>query len=291
VNRLDDVERLKSVYFGGGTPALCALEPLFKALAPRLAADCEFTVELHPEDVSEKLLDELVAGGVTRISMGVQSLDDKTLRAMGRGYTAAEAERAFRLVKTRFANAGVDFIVGYPDDPCAGFERLADWELSHCSVYSLQNERGLKGVPSDGVVLDRIREVAAVLEELGLTRYEISNYAASGRACRHNLAVWRGEDYLGLGEGACGRVGLVRTRHFGTPRAETETVSAAFDEKERRLFRLRTREGLDASGHPEWEDSLAAFCREGLLTRAEDNIYTLTPRGTEVCDALLAELV
>ena len=152
-------------------------------------------------------------------------------------------------------------------------------------MYSLQNERGLKNVPDDDVVLDRLRHIAICLKAMGLERYEISNYAVPGYECRHNLAVWRGEDYIGVGDGACGRIGLKRTK-FG----KEELVSAEFDQKERRLFRLRTREGLDSSGHPEWEPVLAKYCAEGLLTQ-EGTIYRLTERGTEVCDSILAELV
>ena len=152
-------------------------------------------------------------------------------------------------------------------------------------MYSLQNDRGLKNVPDDDTVLDRLRHIAICLGKMGLERYEISNYAVPGFECRHNFAVWRGEDYIGLGDGACGRIGLKRTK-FG----KEETVSAEFDEKERRLFRLRTREGLDASRHPEWEQVLHKYVQEGLLTRA-GMIYRLTERGMEVCDSILAELV
>ena len=120
---------------------------------------------------------------------------------------------------------------------------------------------------------------------MGLERYEISNYAVPGYECRHNLAVWRGEDYIGLGDGACGRIGLKRTK-FG----REETVSAEFDEKERRLFSLRTKEGLDASNHPEWGQALQNACKQGLLTQS-GSIYRLTDRGTEVCDSILADLV
>lgn len=306
----DGFGTLKTVYFGGGSPALCELRPLLTALAPHLAAETEFTVELHPQDVSDDTLGLLRDGGVNRISMGVQSLDDATLAAMGRGYTAAAAARAFAHVTRVFDNAGIDLIVGYPGDPCVGWERLGDWGLRHASVYSLQNERGLADVPDDDWTLDRIRAVAATLDGLGLARYEISNYAVPGFECRHNLAVWRGEDYVGLGAGACGRVGLRRTRNLGAcsqgatgpvprgagacpqpwPALETETVSPERDALERRIFRLRTREGLDATGFPQWGQALAAACENGLLTR-ENEIYRLTARGTEVCDAILAELV
>ena len=290
-----------TLYFGGGSPALCDLSPLRAPLKQwKTGQTCfplfEFTVELHPLDVTPAKLDELKSIGVNRISMGVQSLDDATLRAMGRGYTASDASRAFALVKSRFDNAGIDLILGYPGDPTttnaeALLAPLANWGLRHCSVYSLQNERGLKNVPDDDTVLDGIRAASRFLKSIGLSRYEISNYAAPGFECRHNLAVWRGEDYIGLGDGAYGRVGLKRTR--GTKGGyETSEVSPAEDLKERTIFRLRTRDGLDASRFPEWIPALERFVAEGLLVKpGEGSIYRLTERGTEVCDAILEEIV
>ena len=286
----------KTIYFGGGSPALCDLTPVFAALNRGQTSarnGMEFTVELHPLDVTPDLLKKLKAGGVNRISMGIQSLDDEILADMGRGYTFAEAERAFALVKTVFENAGIDLIVGYPGEKAAilpQHARLADWGLRHCSVYSLQNERGLKNAVDDETTLNRISETADFLGGLGLVRYEISNYAVPGYECRHNLAVWRGEDYIGIGDGACGRIGRRRTRNFWGLSPSEELVSDEFDEKERRLFRLRTTEGLDAAGHPEWGQTLGRFVEKGLLTQ-EGDIYRLTPRGTEVCDSILAELV
>ena len=218
----DPKPTIKTLYFGGGSPALCDLSPLRVPLKQwKTGQTCfplfEFTVELHPLDVTPSKLDELKSIGVNRISMGVQSLDDATLRAMGRGYTASDAARAFALVKSRFDNAGIDLILGYPGDPTtknaeALLAPLANWGLRHCSVYSLQNERGLKGVPDDETILDGIKSAARLLKSIDLERYEISNYARPGFECRHNSAVWRGEDYIGLGEGAYGREGLKRTR-------------------------------------------------------------------------------
>ena len=359
-----------TIYFGGGSPALCGLAPLFKVLASRGASRArrregtadnfgsdglgafEFTVEMHPLDVTAEKLEELKAGGVNRISMGVQSFDDATLARMGRGYTIAEAFEAFRLVKRYFDNVGIDLIVGYPGekrleirdkrlDADDWLEKFVGEGMRHCSVYSLQNERGLKDVPEDDVILDEIKRIARELDALGLKRYEISNYAVPGYECRHNLAVWRGEDYLGLGEGACGREGLKRTRGIrarrtpsssavGRPEGDVELeysveeVSPEFDRKERALFRLRTREGLDAAAFPEWRETLARFVKEGVIasrvarrTMGEESsrvarrtmgeatdivprvthervcsqVYVLTERGTEVCDAILAELV
>ena len=286
---------LSTVYFGGGSPALCDLRPLFVALGPLRADDCEFTVELHPHDVCRATLEALKLGGVNRISMGVQSLDDATLAHMGRGYSAAEAECAFSLVKEHFDNAGIDLIVGYPGDPCgmSTMERLAGWGIRHCSVYSLiLEERSILAhqadrlkFPGDDETLDRIQLVSRFLKSIGLSRYEISNYAMPGFECRHNMAVWRGEDYIGLGDGAHGRIGLERTES-----GRSETVSPEEDEKERKIFRLRTIEGLDSTGHGEWTGVLDEFTAKGLLSK-DGSIYRLTERGTEVCDSILAELV
>ncbi len=300
---------LETVYFGGGTPALCDLAPLLDALAPRLASGTEFTVELHPRDVTRATLQALKDGGVNRISMGVQSLDDDILKHMARGYTFDDAERAFGLVKDYFDNAGIDLIVGYPGETAAllpRHARLANWGLAHCSVYSLILEEksrlfrllsgdcqaALDQPPSDETVLDRLAAVARFLAELGLQRYEISSYAVPGHECRHNLATWRGEDYIGLGEGAHGRIGRIRTRNWmGEDLAAFEQVSEESDRMERLLFRLRTRDGLDATLlRGDGQAVLDQNCRAGLLTR-DGTIYRLTARGTEVCDAILAELV
>lgn len=365
-------ETFATVYFGGGSPALCNLSPLFDALAHRLDTATEFTVELHPLDVTDDLLAILADGGVNRISMGVQSLDDTTLAHMGRGYTIREAENAFRLIRRRFNNCGIDLIVGYPkltDEKGSpvpeqrncfnreDLQRLADWGISHCSVYSLileeksllshelncqptrnhqglspqrhQNQGGLSpsknqnrgglspsGVEkqgglspekpwglspgkswglspkSDDETLAELDRVAEFLDTIGLKRYEISNYALPGRECRHNLAVWRGEDYLGLGDGAFGRVGLTRTEATANGTLAT-TVSETENRKERAIFRLRTKDGIDASLYPEWLEILSRFEREGLTKRPnpKDPVFVLTHRGTEVCDAILAELV
>lgn len=310
--RTDGAPPFATIYFGGGSPGLCDLRPLGAALAPLRDADTEFTVELNPLDVTPAKLAELRAIGVNRISMGVQSLDDDLLAQMGRGYTFAEAERAFYLVKEHFDNVGIDLIVGYPGETAAltpRHARLAKWGLRHCSVYSLILEEGsilahrlrtdprAPRPPDDDTVLNRIAVVSRFLQDLGLARYEISNYAAPGCECRHNLATWRGEDYLGLGTGASGRLGLRRTRNywgqtpgFGGLSPEIETLSAEKDATERRIFALRTRYGLDASGRPDWGRALDVFVGKGLLTR-EGAVYRLTERGTEVCDAILAELV
>jgi len=295
--------RFRTVYFGGGSPALAYLEPLFAALAPHLTDGTEFTVELHPLDVEKGFLGHLRDGGVNRVSMGLQSTDDEVLADMGRGYTFAEAERAFAEIRAVFENAGVDLIVGYPGEETAlspRHARLAKWGLAHCSAYSLILEEktvlmnrvraGETLVPDDETTMNRLGLVRDFLEAIGLRRYEISNYARPGFECRHNQAVWRGEDYLGIGRGACGRLGRERTRDLWTDGESVETLSDEEDAKERHLFSLRTREGLDAATRPGWIAPLDRAVERELLTR-EGTVYRLTRRGAEVCDSILGELV
>ncbi len=265
--KVGTVPTLSTIYFGGGSPALCDLSPLFAALrkwgtgpekrgtVPEMLGTVpEFTVELHPLDARPELLEMLKNGGVNRISIGVQSLDDDVLKAMGRLHTAAEAEAAFRAVRaTGFKNVGIDLIAGWPGTTVESWRttlaRATALGLDHCSVYTLIREpktrldlavrRGKVALPSDEVALAQVDAARAALAEAGLVRYEISNYARPGFECRHNLAVWRGEDYIGLGDGAHGRLGLVRTASG----AET-SVTPEEDAVERALFSLRTREGL-----------------------------------------------
>lgn len=329
---------LSTVYFGGGSPALCDLRPLFKVLNPLIDKNTEFSVELHPLDVTEETLQVLKDGGVNRISMGLQSLNDDVLKHMRRGYTLNEAERAFRLIKKFFDNAGVDLIIGYPGDSWGQsprLQRLADWGLKHCSAYSLILEENsalfklaqtgtvpppqMGTVPlklySDEEIMDELSFMSHFLSEIGLNRYEISNYSIPGYECRHNMATWSGEDYYGLGIGAHGRIGLKRTRNWwgqspktGTDAPiysssltsipftqwgqspEVETVSEEFDFKERKIFSLRTARGLDAGDCPHWIERLDRFAEEGLLEK-ENLVYRLTERGFEVCDSILAELI
>ena len=305
-----DVSAFSTIYFGGGSPALCDLAPVFDAIRKRglVSAETEFTVELHPLDVRAEVLEMLKKGGVNRISLGVQSLDDEALESMGRLHTASEAEAAFHAVRAAgFSNAGIDLIAGWPGTTDESWHstlnRAAALGLDHCSVYSLIREpktrldlavrRGKVSLPSDDAALAQIDAARTALADAGLSRYEISNYALPGRECRHNLAVWRGEDYIGLGDGAHGRIGLIRTESG----VET-SVTPEEDAVERAVFAMRTSEGISlervvrlwpvlAPRIPAWRETLEFFKRKGLLQDA----YRLTARGAEVCDSILAELI
>lgn len=293
---------IATLYFGGGTPALCNLQPILDRLAPHLSRTAEFTVELNPLDVTPPLLRQFRMGGVNRISMGVQSLDDTVLREMARPHTAAQALAAWQTIRDAgFDNAGIDLICGWPGKRRAGaisdtWKRTIDAAASlapdHCSVYTLilepgtrlaaDVEQGRMTLPSDDVALAELSAAEQALASAGLERYEISSFAKPGRECRHNLATWRGEDYIGIGDGACSREGGAVSRV---------------------IFRLRLlKEGFDpeqaARDFPElaprvaeWRATLDRFAAEGLLSVQRAAAYRLTRRGTEVCDTILAELI
>ena len=319
------IKQFKTIYFGGGTPALCNLAP-FRGL---FGGDAEFTVELHPLDATDAKLDELKSIGVNRISLGVQSFSDSTLASMGRLHSAADAERAFRKIRAcGFDNSGLDLIAGWPGDAGTldSVKRAIDLGAVHVSVYSLIVEPGTPlersgaKVPSDGETLDTVAAAANLLAQAGIARYEVSNYAKPGFECRHNLATWRGEDYLGIGPGAHSRVGRERWRtedgEGGWHRAGVETLSAFEDARERALFALRLAEGIDlaraerlflpSAEEPEererqaaewkcaleaWRARFEALLPQGIVRRLSPAAYALTDRGLEVCDAVAAELV
>lgn len=306
-----------TVYFGGGTPLLCDLAPLFDAVAETAGPVDEWTVELHPHDVTAAHLAALRAAGVTRLSLGVQSFSDRVLTDMRRGHTADEAHAAFRAMRAAgFENAGLDLIAGWPgvtDDVWR--ETLAcacALEPVHMSVYTLIREPGTwldrcvrenrVTLPDDEMALRHLAFAAEVLAAAGLARYEVSSFARPGFACRHNLAVWRGEDYLGVGEGAHGRIGRTRTiaRRDGVETTVLET--AVEDARERALFSLRLVDGLDlgrtvrtwpclAPSIRAWRRALDSLVPHGIVQARGSDVYALTARGFEVCDAVMASLL
>lgn len=289
---------LSTLYFGGGTPAMCDLAGLFKIIdGQKKPEDFEFTVELNPLDVKPEFLAALREGGVNRLSMGVQSFDDTILRAMGRPHTAEQAREAWRMIRDAgFGNAGVDLICGWPDETGGAWKRTLESAASlkpdHCSVYTLilepntrlalDVERGRVTLPSDDAALAELAAAECALGSVGLERYEISSFAKPGKECRHNLATWHGEDYTGIGDGACSREGNAVSRVIFRLRLLKEgfsPIKAAADFPEL------------APRVDEWTETLDRFAAEGLLTVSGEDTYRLTRRGTEVCDTILAELV
>ena len=325
--------RPNTVFFGGGTPTLLPPDQL-TALCEMICslvdlAECvEWTVEANPGTLDARRLGMLKAYGVNRISLGVQSLDDRVLRDLGRRHTVRDALVAVEgIVDAGFSNWSLDLIACVPGVSVDCWARAVDAAVSlgpmHVSVYALTAEEGTKlardldagsiWLQDDDeqlLMLDTARER---LEKAGFSQYEISNYARPGQACRHNLSCWRGENYIGLGCAASSRVGLKRwTNHSdlngylagspaGIPR-EVERLSPITDAVERVVFGLRMTAGVDVEAilsvtgtalEPQaavWRKTLTRLNQEGLLWLNEGR-WCLTSRGRALADYVAVELM
>lgn len=293
--------RIETVFFGGGTPSLWAPAQLGRVLAgirARLtcADDLEVTVECNPTSLDEDRARSLLGVGVNRLSIGVQSLDDARLRYLGRLHDAGGARAAVAgALRSGMPRVSADLIFGLPDQTpamaCAEALELCAMGLSHLSCYQLTIEpntrfgelakRGRLPLADEGSVAESFLAIEAALATRGLAHYEISNYARPGHEARHNLAYWRGDEYLGLG---CAAVGFVLTgddhgvRYRNDPRPEGYVRGApATDEiiddrariRERIMLGLRVTAGVDLQGHwtPERERASAWLQARGRIER------------------------
>ncbi|MBQ7190435.1 MAG: radical SAM family heme chaperone HemW [Kiritimatiellae bacterium] len=326
--------RPRTLYVGGGTPSLLGcdgLTALFSSIRNTVSLDRleEATVEINPADTTPLLFQALRGLGVTRISLGAQSFSDDTLRRIGRRHNAQQIREAVRDARAAgFPDVGIDLIAGLPSVSMREWRETLDEAISlslqHLSVYALSVEpesvlarsQERFSIPTDEAMLDALSEAENVLSESGFLRYEISNYALQGFECRHNLAVWRGEDYLGLGPAAASRVARFRwtnARDADTyldrwgeaaatnfPTENREELSPVEDAIERVIFRFRLAEGIDWKRDlvanpllqeiaPRWEKVLVSLVPHGIVRRTPTG-FALTRRGREVCDAVLAEL-
>ncbi len=332
----------QTVYFGGGTPSLLGSDgftELVRSLREEggvnLRNASEWTVELNPASVTCDLLRAMRSEGVNRLSLGAQSFCDDTLSRIGRIHNAEAIDTAFALAREAgFDDVGLDLIANLPGVTDSEWRETVGRALRlkprHISVYALIVEpdtpfaaaaaRGELGPRlDDDAEMDLLRATAERLASAGFVRYEISNYGLPGFFCRHNLAVWHGEDYTGLGPAASSRNGLVRRTNAADlagyekallaggipPVSNLETLDAVADATERFLYGLRLKEGVSpkafaekkaaaAARVGEWERKLSALETPGIVERFDGDddspSWRLTPRGTEVCDAVLAEL-
>ena len=239
--------RLETVFFGGGTPSLMAPAAVAAVLdAARrhwgAADDLEVTLEANPTSVEADKLAAFRDAGVNRVSLGVQALRDDALRRLGRQHTVAEARAAVAAAQAVFERVSFDLIYARPDQTAADWAAELDDAVAmgcrHLSVYQLTIEpgtpfhlwhgRGDLVVPDEDSQARLYEDTQARLDAAGLPAYEISNHAAAGEACRHNLRYWRGDDFVGVGPGAHGRLtrdgAVLATRQHRAPAKWLELV-------------------------------------------------------------------
>jgi putative oxygen-independent coproporphyrinogen III oxidase len=319
---------LRSVFLGGGTPSLASpaeLGAILERLRDRfaIAPGAEVTVECNPESTSEERLTGYRRAGVNRISLGVQSLDDRVLPTLGRLHSARQARLAFDAARAAgFEDVSVDLIYGLPgldaDTWAATVGGVLEWEPDHLSAYGLTLDEGsrwhatgMTGLPPEDAVAEQYWRVARLAAEAGFEHYEISNYARPGRRSAHNQIYWRAEQYLGLGPGAAGYVGDVRYVNVkpverycalvegGTlPVGSHERLTPRQRLAERLILGLRTRDGipsawleeriaLEAGALPRVR---AAWKERGLLVD-DGGRARLTEAGYLLSDALFVDLL
>jgi oxygen-independent coproporphyrinogen-3 oxidase len=279
--RLDQPSRLRSIFFGGGTPSLMPPDLIAAIIAEAeqifgFAPDIEITAEANPTSVEAAGLAGFKSAGVNRVSLGIQALDPAQLRFLGREHSVTEALAALALAQTIFARVSIDLIYGLPDQTPgswqATLQQLLGLGLNHLSLYQLTIEAGtvfhtrwrrgdvLTG--SDDLVAGLFEMTNATMEEAGLAAYEVSNYARNGHECQHNLTYWQAQDWLGIGPGAHSRfdhqgqrIGLATRRSpqswlemtaRGGHAIETESVETPAEwASEMLMMGLRLKAGVD----------------------------------------------
>lgn len=325
--------RADTVFFGGGTPSLMEPETVAAVLDEidrlwGLAPGAEVTLEANPTSVEAGRFRGYAAAGVNRVSLGVQALNDRDLKTLGRMHDVAEAKAAFDIARSVFERVSFDLIYARTGQSAAAWEaelrQALEMAADHLSLYQLTIEpgtrfgelhaRGRLVVPPD----DAAAEMYAITQELtsahGMPAYEISNHARPGAESRHNLVYWRYGDYAGIGPGAHGRVTrpdgvrqatetirepfawLRRVNTEGDGMDRSDLVPAEDQATEYVLMALRLAEGADLARHaalagaPIPAERIEGLVTSGHLARRGDRIAA-TAEGRIVLNTILAELL
>jgi oxygen-independent coproporphyrinogen-3 oxidase len=307
----------ETIYFGGGTPSILSAE-LFGELAREIPSPPpEFTLEVNPATVTAEKAAAWRAAGVNRISLGAQSFDPALLELLGRQHAPDDIAQTCALLREHgFANINIDLMFALPGQDEALWAATVRAALAcaptHISAYALTYEEDtpfFERLKRGEWRQDEEREIAMFeqtrdwLGAAGFVDYEISNFARPGFESRHNLAYWRGADYLGLGPSACSTIGTQRWRNLPdtaayaeriargeSARVEREEIDAATRARERIMFGLRMREGVAREEFVAAEPKLRELENNGL-TREEDGRVRLTRRGQLVADSVAAMFV
>ncbi|MBU1913050.1 MAG: radical SAM family heme chaperone HemW [Candidatus Omnitrophica bacterium] len=283
-----------TIYIGGGTPSILSLnllDKLLSGLKKFLKSDMEFTIETNPESVDSEKLKLFLDKGVNRISIGVQSFDDKKLKTLGRIHDAREAMEAIELSKKAgFKNISIDMIFGISTEDLKAWQadlaNVAGCASQHISCYSLSYEKDTplfrmreknRIAPLDNETMaEMYRYTMSYLPAKGFNHYEVSNFAKPGFECAHNLNYWDNNPYIGLGPSAVSYIESGRSENVAGVEeyidryekgvsliAYRENLSGVRMAKEAAAVKIRTKQGIDY----EWFKNKTGFDFEDILEK------------------------
>lgn len=323
---------LRSVFFGGGTPSLMDPQTVadiiseLRRLWP-VANDLEITLEANPGSVEAGRFAAYRQGGVNRISMGVQALNDADLRRLGRTHTTTEAMTAFDIARSTFDRVSFDLIYARQGQSLEDWKtelgQALDLAVDHLSLYQLTIEQGtafgdrynagkLRDLPDEDLGADLYAMTQDICGAVGMPAYEVSNHARDGAQSRHNLIYWRYGDYIGIGPGAHGRVTIGgqrwATEAYSNPTRWLSSSQDAKSEKPRAaltpqdqaqeylLMGLRLKEGVSLSryealrGEPLPESGIQELADLGMVS-VQDDIFIVSNQGFMVLNAVISKLL
>lgn len=323
--------KIKSIFIGGGTPSYLETKEIVKILKSinklNLSDDMEFTMECNPGALEEEKLKAMLDGGVNRISMGLQAVQNSLLKEIGRIHSFKQFEENFRLArKVGFKNINVDLMFGLPNQSLEewkeSLEVIARLNPEHISAYSLIIEEGTEFynlwernkliLPSEEEERDMYSITKNILKEHGYHQYEISNYAKVGRECYHNKVYWRNEDYLGIGSASTSFIDGKRIKNIENVKAyidkinseedviEDITINTLDDSMEEFVFMgLRMIEGINVNEFNKrfgvniesiYKDVIDKNINKKLLVLQSENLR-LTEKGIELSNSVMSDFI
>lgn len=303
-----------SIFFGGGTPSLITpsnIEKIINHICSRwnLSAAAEISLEANPNTQTPDLFKDLRCAGINRLSLGVQSLCDKELKFLGRTHNALAARQAIDQVLKNFDNHSLDLIYALPEQEISEWKKQLDeaaqFGFKHISLYQLTIEEGTvfhkKGLKSleEEAAAEMYSYTQEAVAALGYHKYEVSNYAQEGFESHHNKLYWQGDDYLGIGPSAHGRLKTGSKIYATTHSRQLEELTPGERAEELIIMGLRLTKGIDKINfYQQCGINFEEFINhkkathlksEGLLTESLTH-FKATSKGFLVLDYLISEL-
>jgi oxygen-independent coproporphyrinogen-3 oxidase len=321
LNGLD--QEAATIYFGGGTPSLLPAELLGRVFEHLRGSPEEVSIEANPGTLSEANLRQYRDFGISRISLGAQSLEDEDLKRAGRLHTASAVYSDFEMLRgLGFGNINLDLIAGLPGQRLEVWKQNLDGVLAlepeHVSIYMLDHEERSAwaklppGVPAEGDFAAFYTMAESMLDGRGYNHYEISNWALPGRECRHNIGYWSGTPYRGFGVGAHSYDGVRRFWNTASlsqyaeiidsgdlPVIGEEVLTPSMQLEEAFMLGLRQACGVDVRAvaasmntefPPEWFERVRQL-QEAEYIRFDGTLLQLTPTGRLASNSVIEELI